>query len=59
MRPSARWLETNTPSTSTRSSTMPEVEPRLTTTSLRASASKTDSPPRSTRACISGRTSSS
>jgi hypothetical protein len=59
IRPSARWLATNTPSTSTRSSTMPEVELRLTTTSLSASASNTQLAPRMTRACISGRASSS
>ena len=59
IRPSARWLATKWPSTSTRSSTMPEVAPRLTTTSFIASASKTQSPSRITRACIRLRWSSS
>ena len=36
IRPSARWLATKWPSTSTRSSTMPDVAPRLSTTSFMA-----------------------
>ena len=59
IKPSARWLATNRPSTSTRISTMPEVAPRLTTTSFMASASNTQWPSRQTLACISERLSSS
>jgi hypothetical protein len=59
IRPSARWLATKWPSTSTRSSTMPEVAPRLTTTSFIASASNTHWPSRITQACIRLRWSSS
>ena len=59
IRPSARWLATKCRPTDTRSSTMPDVAPRLTTTSFIASASNTGAPARVTRACIRLRWSSS
>ena len=57
--PSALWFETNLPPTSTRNSTMPDVPPRLTTTSFMANASNTISSPLITRACMRGLESSS
>ncbi|MDT4861384.1 hypothetical protein FQZ97_959890 [compost metagenome] len=59
IRPSARWLATKWPSTSTRSSIMLATPPRLTTTSLSAVASNTHRPSRHTLAAMSARGSSS
>jgi hypothetical protein len=59
IRPSARWLATKWPSTSTRSSIMLAAPPRFTTTSLRAVASNTQRPSRQTLAAIRARASSS